>query len=166
MSTETLRPKSLSATREALVTSSALDTYVAGLDPAVGPLVRSLDEIVTATHPGFDVAVKYQLLMYSIAGDWRHWVCAIGPTRRGAGLRFLYGVLLDDPPHVLRAGSSVLKTWDFGVADALDPAAVGAYVREAVVKYPEYAANSETVLAEARAAARSTGSAGRRRSGS
>jgi hypothetical protein len=58
----------------------------------------------------------------------------------GVGLRFLYGVLLEDPRRVLRAGTSVLKTWDFGFGDRVDPAAVGAYVREAVGRYDDYEA--------------------------
>jgi hypothetical protein len=90
----------------------------------------------------------------ALDGDWRFWVTAISPAKKGVGLRFLYGVLLDDPRHVLRAGSSVLKTWDFALGDAVSPAAVGAYVKEAVAKYGDYKANSAKVLAASRAAAR------------
>jgi hypothetical protein len=92
--------------------------------------------------------------MYALDGDWRTWVCAIDASKKGVGLRFLYGVLLDDPRDVLRAGTSVLKTWDFGFDDVMDPVAVGAYVREAVARYGEYKANAEQVLAASRAAAK------------
>jgi len=64
------------------------------------------------------------------------------------------GVLLADPRHVLRAGSSVLKTWDFAFDDTVDPAAVGAYVSEAVARYDEYKANESAVLNASRAAAK------------
>jgi hypothetical protein len=123
------------------------------------PLVRSLDRVITTTHPEFDVAVKYRILMYALAGDWRTWVCAIDATRKGVCLRFLYGVLLDDPRGVLRAGSSVLKTWDFAFDDVIDEGAVGAYVAEAVARYGEYKANMTAILE----ASRSAGRAGRPR---
>ena len=141
---------------------SALDTYLAGVDPAAAPLVVALDEAIRKAHPGFDVAIKYKILMYALRGDWRTWVCAIDATKKGVGLRFLYGVLLDDPRGVLRSGSSVLETWDFGLGDVVDPVAVGAYVAEAVARYEQYKATSGEVLEASRAAGR----AGRRRKAS
>jgi hypothetical protein len=47
----------------------------------------------------------------------------------------------------------VLKTWDFGLDDPVDPGAIGEYVREAVARYPEYKANAPEILARSRAAA-------------
>jgi hypothetical protein len=113
--------------------------------------------MVREAHPGFDVAVKYGLLMYAIDADWRHWVCAIGSSRSGLSLKFLFGVLLSDPKHVLRAGSSVLMSWDLGSADDLDEAGIAAYVREAVERYPEFRADEQAILASAREAAASDG---------
>ena len=136
------------------MTSSTLDDYLGGVDPAARPLVVALDEAIRAAHPGFDVAIKYRILMYALGGNWRRWVCAIDARRASVRLRFLYGVLLDDPRGVLRAGSSVLKTWDFAFDDVVDPAAVGAYVTEAVARYDEYRANEGAVLAASRAAAK------------
>jgi len=141
-------------TLEMSVNDSALGTYLVGVDPTAVPLVVALDDAVRKANPDFDVAIKYRILMYALRGDWRTWVCAIDVTKKGACLRFLYGVLLDDPRGVLRAGSSVLKTWDFALGDVVDPAAVGAYVMEAVARHPEYKANTGEVLAASRAAAR------------
>ncbi len=141
-------------TRETPVNGSALETYLAGVDAAAAPLVIALDGAVRKAHPDFDVAVKYRILMYALRGDWRTWVCAIDATKKGVYLRFLYGVLLDDPRGVLRAGSSVLKTWDLAFDDVVDPLAVGAYVAEAVARYDEYKANAREVLDASRAAAR------------
>ena len=132
----------------------ALEEYLAGVDPAAAPLIVALDKAVRKAHPGFGVAIKYGILMYAVDGDWRAWVTAISPAKKGVGLRFLYGVLLDDPRHVLRAGSSILKTWDFALDEPIDRDAVGAYVKEAVAKYGAYKANSAKVLEASRAAAR------------
>ncbi len=134
--------------------TEALQAYLAGVDQRAKPLVIDLDDAIRKVHPEFDVAVKYGLLMYALRGDWRTWVCAIGAGNSGVALRFLYGVLLDDPKHVLRAGSSVLMTWDFALIDAVDTAAVGAYVAEAVARHEEYKANAPKILEASRASAK------------
>jgi hypothetical protein len=136
--------------------ASALDTYLSGVDPAAQPLVVALDQAVRKARPDFDVAIKYRILMYALRGDWRTWVCAIDARKNTVSLRFLYGVLLDDPRGVLRAGSSVLKTWDFKFDDAVDPDTVGAYVLEAVARYDEYKANASEVLQASRQGAKTS----------
>jgi hypothetical protein len=136
------------------VKSPALQTYLAGRGPKVVSLVAAIDQAIRTAHADFDVAVKYKMLMYALGGDWRHWVCAIGETNKGVALRFLYGVLLDDPRGILRSGSSVLKTWDFGLDDTVDHVTVGAYVTEAVGRYGEYKANAAQVLDASRTAAK------------
>jgi len=132
---------------------AARETYLDSVDPAAASVVVALDEAVREAHPGFDVAIKYRILMYALGGDWHTWVCAIDASRKTVGLRFLYGVLLDDNGRVLRAGSSVLKTWDFAFDEAVDRAAVGEYVREAVARHDHYRANARDVLEASRAAA-------------
>jgi hypothetical protein len=136
------------------MTAAALDEYIAGIDPRTVPMVRALDGLIRGAHPELDVAIKYGLLMYALRADWRTWVCAVDARPKGVGLRFLYGVLLDDPKGVLRSGSSVLKTWDLGLDAALDEVAIRAYVDEAVSRYDEYKANTTAVLEASRAAAK------------
>ena len=138
----------------------ALEAYLAeidargNIDTRAARIVRALDHVIVNTRRDFDTAIKYKILMYALHGDWRTWVCAIDVTRKGVSLRFLYGVLLDDPLRVLRAGSSVLKTWDFRLDDAVDPAAVGAYVAEAIARYDAFKANAGQVLEASRSSAR------------
>src|SRR5260221_10123342 len=105
--------------------TEALQAYLAGVDQRAKPLVIDLDDAIRKVHPEFDVAVKYGLLMYALRGDWRTWVCAIGAGNGGVALRFFYGVVLDDPKHVLRARSLVFVTWVFPLIDALGTAAGG-----------------------------------------
>lgn len=66
-------------------------------------------------------------------------------------------VMLDDPRRVLRAGSSVLMSWDIGFDEKVDEAAVGAYVAEAVRRNPDYRANRPAVQTAAIAAADKAG---------
>ncbi len=131
-----------------------LAAYLAGVNAEAAPTVRALDRAIQTAHPDLAVAVKYNILMYAIEGDWRHWVVAIDAHPKAAiGLRFLYGVLLDDPRRVLRAGTSVLKTWDVPRGEKVDAPAVAAYVAEAVARYPHYRANAAEIVETSRAAA-------------
>jgi len=136
----------------------ALEEYVAGLaDPRVAETVRELDRLIMGAHPELQTAIKYKILMYALDGDFHTWVCALDLTKRGVALRFLYGVLLSDPLHVLRGGSSVLMTWDLPLDAEIDAAAVGAYVSEAVAKNGEYRTNRQAVQDVAYAAAEQAG---------
>lgn len=135
-----------------------LEEYIASLvDPRGEPVVRELDRVIRKTHPEFDLAVKYKILMYALKGDFHTWVCSINAGRRHVALHFLYGFLLDDPRKVLRPGSSVLMTWDFPFDEEVDADAVGAYIAEAVRRNPEYLANREGILDQGRAAAARAG---------
>jgi hypothetical protein len=138
--------------------TSVLEDYLTTIpDARAEPMVRELDRIIRSTHPRFDVDIKYKILMYGLDGDFHTWVCAINAGRRRVSLNFLYGVMLEDPRHVLRPGSSVLMSWDFDFDEAVDPAAVGAYVAEAVMLSPEYKANRQTVQDAAYVAAEKAG---------
>ena len=101
------------------MSTGALESYLAGIDPVGAPTVLALDHAIRAAEPHLDVAIKYRILTYALRGDWRTWVCAVQVTKNGVCLRFLYGVLLDDPRGVLRAGTSVLKTWDMAFDDVV-----------------------------------------------
>ena len=136
------------------MSSPALASYLRGADPAAAPLLTSLDETLRTACPDFDVAIKYGILMYGLHGDWRTWVCALQATKKGVSLKFLYGVLLNDPLGVLRSGSSVLMSWDFGTAEVVDAESVRSYVCEAVSKYDQYKATAPQVLEASRAAAK------------
>ena len=128
------------------MSESVLEEYIGTLvDPRGEPVVRQLDRIIRATEPTLEAAVKYKILMYGLRGDFRTWVCAINSGRRHVSVNFLYGVMLDDPRKVLRAGSSVLMSWDFAFDEQVEAAALGPYVAEAVRRNPEYKANRQAV---------------------
>jgi hypothetical protein len=94
------------------------------------------------------------MLMYALGGDFRHWVCAVDvgrsgfksyrgapPAKRALHVRFLYGVLLDDPRGMLRAGSSILTTLDFASPEEIDGPLVTAFVVDAVARFDEFKAS-------------------------
>jgi hypothetical protein len=140
------------------MSSSALEDYLKTIpDARAEPMVRELDRIIRKAHPSFDLDIKYKILMYALDGDFHTWVCAHNAGRRKVSMSFLYGVMLDDARHVLRPGSSVLTSWDFNFEEAVDQAAVGAYVAEAVRLNPDYKANRQTVQDAAYAAAEKAG---------
>jgi hypothetical protein len=140
------------------MSDSVLEEYLATLaDPRGEPVVRELDRIIRGSQPELDTAIKYKILMYGLEGDFHTFVCAINSGRRRVSLNFLYGVMLEDARDVLRPGSSVLMSWDFEFDEEIDPAAVAAYVAEAVAKKGDYMANRQAVQDTAYAAAEKAG---------
>ena len=129
----------------------ALEEYLAGYDDAAGRMFVRLDHAMRGAAPDLEVAIKYRLLSYTVEQDWRHWVCAVNATKSAVCLRFLWGVLLDDPLDVLRPGTSTLMTWDLPRGADVDAEAVGRYVREALDEREHFLTNAEEINAAARA---------------
>ncbi|MHB9133903.1 MAG: DUF1801 domain-containing protein [Armatimonadota bacterium] len=122
--------------------ASALDTFLAGVDTRFVPIVHALDRAVRRASADLETKISYQMLTYALAGDFRHWICAIGVTKKAVNLRFLYGVLLEDPRGVLRAGTSTLKTLDVASLDDVDAQLVTDYVTEAIAKLEAFKASA------------------------
>ncbi len=132
------------------MTGEPLEEYLALYDDEAGRAFVRLDHAIRQAAPELDVAIKYRLLSYTVDRDWRHWVCAVNATKSAVCLRFLWGVLLDDPLGVLRPGTSTLMTWDIPRGADIDTAAVATYVREALAKRDHFLANAEAISAAAR----------------
>jgi hypothetical protein len=119
----------------------ARDEYIATQDPSWAGAVRALDAAVMAGGPDLTSRISYRMLMYTLGTHKKHWVCAIGTTSRSIVVRFLYGVMLDDPHGRLRAGSSTLQSLDFATPGEVDAQLVTEYVAEAVAKFDAFLAS-------------------------
>jgi len=133
------------------VDDDPLEQYLSGVDDAAAETLRELDAAIRSAAPALELAIKYRMPTYTLDGRWRHWVTALSATKDAVNLRFLWGVLLDDPLHVLRPGTSTLMTWDFPRGADVDAAAVGGYVRDALAKRAHFLAHDKEVSAAARA---------------
>ena len=123
------------------MSDSPSDEYIKSIDARHAPVVVELDRLVMAAHPDFDTGIYYRQLTYALAGDFRRWVVAIGGTKKGAALRFLYGRLMDDPRGLFRGASdSPLRTIDIGSVDEVDEKLILDYVTEAVSRFDEFKA--------------------------
>ena len=120
---------------------STCDTFIDGIYTRFVPLALALDRAVLAARPDFYTHISYRMLTYALAGDFRHWICAIGVIKKAVCLRFLFGALLEDPRGVLRAGTSILRTMDFFSLDEVDAQLVTDYVNEAVSKLEYFKAH-------------------------
>jgi hypothetical protein len=131
--------------------SDPLEEYLSVVDDTAAPTLRALDAAIRRAAPELESAIKYRMPTYTLDGRWRQWVVALSVTKDAVNLRFLWGVLLEDPLKVLRPGTSTLMTWDFPRGGTVDAAAVASYVREALDKRDHFLANAEQISAEARA---------------
>ena len=128
-----------------------LEQYAATVDPEAVETLRALDAAVRRAAPELELAIKYRMPTYTLEGRWRHWVTALSATKDAVNLRFLWGVLLDDPLGVLRPGTSTLMTWDFPRGADVDADAVGRYVRDALDQRDHFLAHDKEISAAARA---------------
>ncbi len=128
-----------------------LEEYAATVDPEAAETLRALDAAVRRAAPELESAIKYRMPTYTLEGRWRHWVVALSVTKDAVNLRFLWGVLLDDPLGVLRPGTATLMTLDLPRGADVDADAVGRYVREALDKRDHFISNDNEISAAARA---------------
>src|SRR5688572_5926263 len=117
-----------------------VEDFIAMNDPAWADAIRTMHRAVMAGAPELHSRIAYKLLMYTFGDHKRSWVCAVGSTKIGYGVRFLYGVMLDDPKRVLRSGSSTLMTIDFATPDDVDAELVTGYVAQAAGKFEDFLA--------------------------
>jgi hypothetical protein len=129
----------------------SFEDYVATVDDAAAETLRDLGAAVRRAAPELESAIKYRMPTYTLDGRWRHWVVALSATKDAVNLRFLWGVLLDDPLGVLRPGTSTLMTWDFARGADVDADAVARYARDALDKRDHFLANDKEISAAARA---------------
>jgi hypothetical protein len=71
-----------------------------------------------------------------VAGNWHHWLCAIGVTKRGVNLMFHKGALLADPHGRLRGDGRYLRQLPYEEA-AAHPEDAPELVREAIAHQTE-----------------------------
>ena len=127
--------------------------YLTRYDATAGERMREVDAAIRQAAPELESAVKWRVFVYTLERDWRHWIVGLNATKDAVHARFLYGVLLSDPLHVLRPGSSSLTSWDIPRHGPVDEVAVGDYVREAASLHDRYRADARGIAAEARARA-------------
>ena len=120
---------------------AAIDVYLAGIDPERVSLVVALDQAVIGAGVALDCAVKYRMLTYAVGGDYHRWICAIDAHPRiGVSLRFLFGDMLDFSGLTYRAGSTTMRTIDYGADEDVDAARIAGLVNEAVSRLGDFEA--------------------------
>lgn len=125
------------------MSESIADTYIKTVDPKFATAVAELDRAVMEACPDLEVKISCKMLMYGLNGDFRHWICAVGVTKKAATLRFLFGDMIHDTRGVLRTGtSSTLRTVDFPTADDVEFELVADYVTQSVAALDEFKAQS------------------------
>lgn len=123
------------------MTQTLVDGFLADRDSRWHPLTRELDRLIVTAEPALVTRVAYRMLMYHLGTDKARWVVAIDVRDKLVTVRFLWGVLLDDPRGILRGGTSTLMNLDLPTTDALDAPLVTDLVHQAVARYPAFVAS-------------------------
>ena len=121
---------------------SVVETFLADKPARWADTTRELHRLILAAAPALQARIAYRMLMFHLGTDKQRWVVAIDVRDKVVTVRFLWGVLLDDPRGVLRGGTSTLMNVDVPSPDALDPAAITSFVTQAVARYPDFVAGA------------------------
>ena len=113
------------------------ESLAEGKPEALVATAARLVEVIEGSRHELEAALKWGQLTYAYAGDFHHWICAVGITRKASVLTFHFGGLLDDPGGSLTAGTSkLLRRLEYTGADQVDETTVRRLVDEAVSRYP------------------------------
>ncbi|MGI9613821.1 MAG: DUF1801 domain-containing protein [Acidimicrobiales bacterium] len=113
-----------------------IDTLVDGRPELLADATRAVADSIGCCDVELDSSMKWGRVSYAIEGDFHHWICAIGVTKKAVGLTFHFGGLLDDPEGRLMAGSSkFLRKLEFTSPHEVDAEVVCDFVDQAVGKH-------------------------------
>lgn len=113
--------------------SPVVTNYVAGVDERLRPVVEHLMAVIEKAPCRLDIGLRWGQLTFARDGDYHHWICAIGVTRKAVALNFHFGGLLKDPAGLFRAGSSrFLRKLEYRTSDEVDDAIVLDFVSQAL----------------------------------
>ena len=121
---------------------SIVEAFLAERPAAWAATTRELHRLIMAAGPALTTRVAYKMLVYHLGTDKARWVVAIDVREKVVTVRFLWGVLLDDPRGILRGGTSTLMNVDLPSPDALEPAVISGFVTQAVARDPDFVAGA------------------------
>jgi hypothetical protein len=91
--------------------SPEVESFFEGLSPEHRSLVSDIRKAVLAALPDLEEAIKWQRLTFTRSGNWHHWICGIGVSKKsGVTLHFHKGALLDDPHGLLSGDGKYIRT--------------------------------------------------------
>ncbi len=110
-----------------------IDSFTLGADPTFAQVVRRLASVIADVEPRLECAVKWGRLTFALDGDYHHWICGIGVTKKAVALTFHFGGLLRDPAGLFIAGSSRFgRKLEYRVPECVDEAVVADFVSQAL----------------------------------
>lgn len=112
--------------------SLALNTYLKTTPKVSHKVLRNLDRVILNAGPTLQSAVKWNIVMYALDGEWMKFVCAIDAGKKNVFLRFLDGTHMKDTAGKFRYGKATMAMWDIGFDELVDEKIIARYVTEAV----------------------------------
>jgi hypothetical protein len=109
--------------------------FAQGAKPEYAEIVMRLAKIISSHPVKLDAAIKWKKLTFALQGDFHHWICAIGITKKSVDLIFHYGGLLSDTGGIFRAGESkFLRKIEYQTMADIDEAVVHDFIQQAIDK--------------------------------
>jgi hypothetical protein len=114
--------------------SAVAATFLNDLQPELRSVASSIRETVLAACPKLEEAIKWRRLTFTLAGNWHHWICGIGASKKGVALYFHKGALLSDPHRLLSGDGKYTRLIPGDAFDRMDLKALRQLMADAVAK--------------------------------
>ncbi|MCX7621796.1 MAG: DUF1801 domain-containing protein [Acidimicrobiales bacterium] len=104
---------------EPVADHSVIDDWIAGVMPAIHPLVRGIDDLICRIIPGLQFAVKWSKAHYGTAG--LGWIIEVAAYHKSANVVFFAGADMEPAPPLGDTGRArYIKL--YGLDELEDPA--------------------------------------------
>lgn len=98
-------------------------------------IIELLNSTILNTDKNIQTAIKWRKLTFGLNGDFHHWLCSIGCTKKATVLYFHFGGLLKDKYTVFIAGESkFLRKIEYSSKNEVKPEIVEDYILQAISK--------------------------------
>lgn len=130
-----------------------IDSFTLSAHPNFVQLFTRLASVIGGVEPRLECAVKWGRLTFALDGDYHHWICGIGVTKKAVVLTFHFGGLLRDPTGLLRAGASRFgRKLEYRVPEDVNETAIVDFMSKALGRLEYFKDNWKAIQAGSMAA--------------
>lgn len=125
-----------------------IDSFTLSANPTFVRLVRRLASVIGSVEPRLECAVKWGRLTFALDGDYHHWICGIGITKKAVVLTFHFGGLLRGPAGLFSAGASRFgRKLEYRVPEDVNDAVIVDFVSQALGRLEYFKDNWKAIQA-------------------
>jgi hypothetical protein len=109
--------------------------YISNINPSFQRIVETLIKTIESVDKKLECEVKWGRLTYGLLGDYHHWICGIGQTKKTTNLIFHFGGILDDRnEHFIVGDSFFLRKLEYSTINDINEGVIKDFIKQAIDK--------------------------------